>query len=115
MRLIGYIATEGKSSKLVLLDGAAHSQLALVSQLTVATIFKLRSQLVAPDDRKIEWATRLGALDVPRRSAHKAKEFFRKLDTHTPEKDLVLNNTFHTYLKLFELLVIRLVFNRLLY
>ena len=30
---------------------------------------------MAPDDRKIKCTTRLGALDVPRSSAHKAKEF----------------------------------------
>ena len=73
-RLIGYIKTEGKSSKLGLLHGAAHSQLALVSQLTVATILGCVAE-VAPDDRKTECATRLGALDVTRSSAHKAKEF----------------------------------------
>ena len=30
---------------------------------------------MAPNDRKIKCMTRLGALDVPRSSAHKAKEF----------------------------------------
>ena len=36
---------------------------------------------MAPDDRKIKCMTCLGALDVPRSSAHKAKEFagFRTL------------------------------------
>ena len=36
---------------------------------------------MAPDDRKIKCTTRLGALDVPRSSAHKAEEFagFRTL------------------------------------
>ena len=36
---------------------------------------------MAPDDRKVECTTRLGALDVPRNSAHKPKEFvgFRTL------------------------------------
>ena len=39
---------------------------------------------MAPDDRKIKCTTRLGALDVPRSSAHKAKEFvgFRTLFSH---------------------------------
>ena len=39
---------------------------------------------MAPDDRKIKCTTRLGALDVPRGSAHKAEEFsgFRKLFSH---------------------------------
>ena len=47
---------------------------------------------MAPDDRKVKCRTRLGALDVPRSSAHKAEEFagfhtlceVRLLDTHTP-------------------------------
>ena len=30
---------------------------------------------MAPEDRKIKCTTRLGALEVPRGSAHKAKEF----------------------------------------
>ena len=46
---------------------------------------------MAPNDRKIKCTTRLGALDVPRSSAHKAEEFagfrtlyeVRLLDTHT--------------------------------
>ena len=39
---------------------------------------------MAPDDRKIKCTTRLGALDVPRILAHKAKEFvgFRTLFSH---------------------------------
>ena len=39
---------------------------------------------MAPDDRKIKCTTRLGALNVPRSSAHKAKEFvgFRTLFSH---------------------------------
>ena len=39
---------------------------------------------MAPDDRKIKCTTRLGALDVPRSLAHKAKEFvgFRTLFSH---------------------------------
>ena len=62
--------------KLVSLHGAALSQLVLVSQFTVATILGLH--------RKIQCATRLGVLDVPRSSAHKAKEFliFRTLIKH---------------------------------
>ena len=36
---------------------------------------------MAPDDRKVKCTTRLGALDVPRNSAHKPEEFvgFRTL------------------------------------
>jgi hypothetical protein len=30
---------------------------------------------MAPDDRKIQYETRLDALDAPRSSAHKAEEF----------------------------------------
>ena len=39
---------------------------------------------MAPDDRKVKCTTRLDALDVPRSSAHKAKEFvgFRTLFSH---------------------------------
>ena len=39
---------------------------------------------MAPDDRKVKCTTRLDALDVPRSSAHKAREFvgFRTLFSH---------------------------------
>ena len=46
----------------------------------MVTILGLRSR-DGPDDRKVECTTRLGALDVPRNSAHNPKEFvgFRTL------------------------------------
>ena len=74
---------EKGTSKLVLLHGAARFQLVLVSQWTVATILGLRAEM-APDDRKVKCTTRLDALDVPRSSAYKAKEFvgFRTLFSH---------------------------------
>lgn len=39
---------------------------------------------LAPDNRKIHCATRLGALDAPKNSAHKAEEFdgFRAVFSH---------------------------------
>ena len=46
---------------------------------------------IAPDDRKIKCTTRLGALDVPRSSAHKAEEFvgFRTLFSHLFVRDKI--------------------------
>ena len=55
---------------MILLHGAARFQLA------VGCVAEM-----APDDRMVQCTTRLGALDVPRNSAHKPEEFvgFRTL------------------------------------
>ena len=75
-RRFSYVDRSGREdSKLVFLHGAARFQLALVSQWTVATVLGLRSRDGTGGDRKIKCTTRLGALDVPRSSAHKAEEF----------------------------------------
>ena len=52
---------------------------------------------MAPDDRKVKCTTRLDALDVPRSSAHKAKEFvgFRTLFSHLFVRGKIAWHTHH--------------------
>ena len=71
------------NEKLVLLYGTARFQFVLVSQWMWRPYLGCIAE-IAPDDRKVKCKKRLDALDVPRSTVHKAKEFvgFRTLFSH---------------------------------